>query len=203
MRQRARFQSSSVPPTTKAVADSPVRRRQMTPSTGRGSATFSAPREMMRFTRYTQRLILHPLPMPGAFSGATGFSIASPKNWRVAHQETHQHTCITSHVASAPAPARVRAAVHAIDVPFLFETYDVFGHTPDADDAAVTDAMQNAWTGLAGDPTAAPPYLPSGASAWPAFDINDIQIVNVNAPMTIDTMHREGRCSLLRDIISL
>jgi len=94
-------------------------------------------------------------------------------------------------------------AVHAIDVPFLFETYDVFGHTPDADDAAVTDAMQNAWTGLAGNPTAAPPYLPSGASSWPVFDINNIQIVNFNAPMTIDTVHREGRCALLRDIISL
>jgi para-nitrobenzyl esterase len=94
-------------------------------------------------------------------------------------------------------------AVHAIDVPFLFETYDVFGHTPDADDAAVTDAMQNAWTALATDPTAAPPYLPSGASSWPPFDINNVQIVNFNAPMTIDTEHRAGRCSLLRNIISL
>ena len=93
-------------------------------------------------------------------------------------------------------------AIHSIDVPFLFETYDLFGHTPDADDAAVTDAMQNAWTGLASDPTAAPPYLPSGASSWPAFDINNIQIVNFNIPMTIDTVHREGRCSLLREIIS-
>ena len=96
-----------------------------------------------------------------------------------------------------------QGAVHAIDVPFLFETYDVFGHTPDADDAAVTDAMQNAWTGLAGDPTTAPPYFPSSASAWPAFDINDIQIVNFNAPMTIDTVHREGRCTQLRNVISL
>ncbi len=93
-------------------------------------------------------------------------------------------------------------ALHTNDVLFLFETYDVVAHTPDADDAAVTDAMQNAWTGLATDPTAAPPYLPSGASSWPAFDINNIQIVNFNAPMTIDTEHREGRCSLLRDIIS-
>jgi carboxylesterase type B len=96
-----------------------------------------------------------------------------------------------------------QGAVHAIDVPFLFETYELFGHTPDADDAAVTDAMQNAWTGLASDPTAAPPYLPSGASSWPAFDINAIQVVNFNAPTTIDTTHREGRCVLLRDIISL
>jgi para-nitrobenzyl esterase len=96
-----------------------------------------------------------------------------------------------------------QGAVHAIDVPFLFETYDIFGHTPDADDAAVTDAMQNAWTSLASDPTAAPPYLPSGASSWPAFDINNVQVVNFNAPMTIDTVHREGRCTLLRDIISL
>jgi para-nitrobenzyl esterase len=94
-------------------------------------------------------------------------------------------------------------AIHAIDVPFLFETYDLFGHTPDVDDAAVTDAMQNAWTGLARDPSAAPPYLPSGSSSWPAFDINNVQIVNFNSPMTIDTVHREGRCALLREIISL
>jgi para-nitrobenzyl esterase len=94
-------------------------------------------------------------------------------------------------------------AIHANDVPFLFGTYDVLGHTPDTDDAAVTDAMQNAWAGLATDPTAAPPYLPSGASAWPAFDINNIQIVNFNAPMSIDTEHRAGRCVQLRDIIFL
>jgi len=93
--------------------------------------------------------------------------------------------------------------VHTIDVPFLFETYDVLGHTPDADDVSVTDAMQNAWTGLATDPTAAPPYLPSGSSSWPAFDVSNMQIVNFNAPMTIDTVHREGRCALLRDIITL
>ena len=75
--------------------------------------------------------------------------------------------------------------------------------TADADDAAVTDAMQNAWTGLARDPTAAPPYMPSGASSWPAFDINNVQVVNFNARMTIDTVHREDRCLQLRDIISL
>ena len=63
-------------------------------------------------------------------------------------------------------------AVHAIDVPFLFETYAVFGHTPDADDAAVTKAIQNAWSGLAADPTAAT-----------GFDIANVQIVNFDAPM--------------------
>jgi carboxylesterase type B len=96
-----------------------------------------------------------------------------------------------------------QGAVHTIDVPFLFETYDVVGHTPDADDASVTDAKQNAWTGLAADPTAAPPYLPSGSSSWPSFDISNMQIVNFNAPVTIDAVHREGRCALLRDIITL
>jgi para-nitrobenzyl esterase len=94
-------------------------------------------------------------------------------------------------------------ALHAIDVPFLFETYDVFGHTPDADDALVTDAMQNAWTGLASDPTAAPPYLPTGASSWPAYDSTNVQLVNFDATVTLDSIHREGRCALLRDIISL
>jgi para-nitrobenzyl esterase len=96
-----------------------------------------------------------------------------------------------------------QGAVHTIDIPFLFETYDVYGHTPDTDDAAVTDAMQNAWTGLAADPTAAPPYLPSGSSSWPAFDVSNMQIVNFNSPMSIDTVHREGRCALLRNIITL
>jgi para-nitrobenzyl esterase len=94
-------------------------------------------------------------------------------------------------------------ALHATDVPFLFETYDVFGHTPDADDALVTDAMQNAWAGLASDPTAAPPYLPTGASSWPAYDSNNVQVVNFDATVTVDSIYREGRCTLLRDIISL
>ena len=85
-------------------------------------------------------------------------------------------------------------ALHAIDVPFLFETYDVFGHTPDANDAALTDAMQNAWSGLASDPTAAPPYLPVVASSWPPFDINNFQLVNFDAPVTVESAHREGRC---------
>ncbi len=94
-------------------------------------------------------------------------------------------------------------AVHAIDVPFLFETYDVFGHTPDADDALVTDAMQNAWAGLASDPTAAPSYLPTGPSSWPPFDINNVQIVNFDATVTVDSIHRGGRCTSLRDLILL
>ena len=92
-------------------------------------------------------------------------------------------------------------AVHAIDVPFLFGTFDVFGHVPDFDDAAVTAAMRNAWTGLAKDPTAAPPYLPSGSSSWPMFDAGDIRAVNFDAPVTVDTVHRGGRCATLRTII--
>ena len=92
-------------------------------------------------------------------------------------------------------------AVHAIDVPFLFGTFDVFGHTPDTDDATVVAAMRNAWTGLASDPTAAPPYLPSGSSAWPAFDAIDIRVVNFDAPVTVDVEHRAGRCETFRTII--
>ena len=94
-------------------------------------------------------------------------------------------------------------AVHAIDMEFLFETHGVFGHTPDADDELVTDALQNAWTGIAADPTAAPPYLPSGASSWPAFDPGNIQFVNFDATTTIETEHRAGRCASLRTIIPL
>lgn len=96
-----------------------------------------------------------------------------------------------------------RGAVHAIDVPFLFETFEVFGHTPDADDANVSTAMQNAWSGLATDPTAPPPYLPQGASAWPAFDIANVQIVNFDAPVALQSIHRLGRCTGLRDLVLL
>ncbi len=96
-----------------------------------------------------------------------------------------------------------RGAVHAIDVPFLFETYAVFGHTPDADDATVTTAIQNAWHGLAVDPTSPPPFLPSGASAWPAFDSSDVQIVNFDVPVAQQSTHRSGKCSALRDLVLL
>jgi len=92
-------------------------------------------------------------------------------------------------------------AVHAIDVPFLFGTFDVFGHTADLDDAGVTAAMRNAWTGLARDPTAAPPYLPLGSSSWPGFDAANIQVVNFDAPMSVDAEHRAGRCATFRTII--
>ena len=92
-------------------------------------------------------------------------------------------------------------AVHAIDVPFLFGTFDVFGHTPDITDAAVMAAMRNAWTGLAKDPTAAPPYLPDGSSSWPGFDAANIQVVNFDAAVTVDTEHRAGRCATFRTII--
>ena len=94
-----------------------------------------------------------------------------------------------------------QGAVHAIDVPFLFETYDIFGHTPDADDEALTDAMQHAWAGLAAEPTVAPPFLPSGSSSWPAFDPDNIQFVNFDSPVTTETVHREGRCASFREII--
>lgn len=94
-------------------------------------------------------------------------------------------------------------AVHAIDLRFLFETFDLFGTTPDADDELVSDALQNAWTGMAADATAAPPYLPSGASSWPTFDPNNPQFVNFDAPTTIETVHRAGRCASLRTIIPL
>lgn len=94
-------------------------------------------------------------------------------------------------------------AMHSNDVAFLFETYDVFGHPPDADDALVTDAMQNAWAGLASDPTVAPSYLPTDPSSWPPFDINNVQIVNFDATVAVDSIHRDGRCTSLRDVILL
>jgi para-nitrobenzyl esterase len=96
-----------------------------------------------------------------------------------------------------------RGAIHGIDVLFLFETYAVFDHTPDADDVSISTAMQNAWGGLAANPTAPPPYLPEEASAWPAFDIANVQIVNFDVPVALEPEHRLGRCSGLRDLVLL
>jgi carboxylesterase type B len=94
-------------------------------------------------------------------------------------------------------------AVHAIDVPYLFETFSVFGYTPDAQALAISAAMQTAWTGLASSPNVPPPFLPQDASSWPPFDSGDIEIVEFGDTIASVSGHRAGRCSQLRELVTL
>ena len=88
-------------------------------------------------------------------------------------------------------------AFHTIDVAHLFGSFDVWGYTPDAQALDLSAAMRNAWVGLASDPTAPPPYLPAGASAWPAYFGTNKQIVQFGDVIDIATEHRAGRCPAL------
>ena len=99
-------------------------------------------------------------------------------------------------------PSAGLGAAHAIDVPYLFETFDVFGYTPDAQALAISAAMQGAWIGLAAAPNVAPPFLPQGASNWPVFDSDNIQIVEFGDTIASVAGHRAGRCSLLGSVVT-
>ena len=88
-------------------------------------------------------------------------------------------------------------AFHTIDVAHLFGSFDVWGYTPDAQALDLSAAMRNAWVGLASDPTAPPPYLATGASAWPAYFQTNKQIVQFGDVIDIATEHRAGRCPAL------
>ncbi len=98
-------------------------------------------------------------------------------------------------------PSAGLGAAHAIDVPYLFETFDVFGYTPDAQALAISAAIQGAWIGLAAAPNVAPPFLPQGAGNWPAFDGANIQIVDFGDTIASVAGHRSGRCPLLGNVV--
>ncbi|MCZ6459519.1 MAG: hypothetical protein O6766_09165, partial [Gammaproteobacteria bacterium] len=67
---------------------------------------------------------------------------------------------------------------------------------------AISAAMQRAWQGLAREPNVAPPFLPQGASNWPAFDGDNIQIVEFGDTIASVAGHRAGRCSLLGSVVT-
>lgn len=89
-------------------------------------------------------------------------------------------------------------AVHAIDLPYLFGTFDVFGYEPDAQALAIRDAMRTAWRDLAADPTSAPAISPDGTMLWPAFAPETASYVEFGDTISASTSHRGGRCADLR-----
>ena len=52
-------------------------------------------------------------------------------------------------------------------------------------------------------PNIAPPFLPQGASNWPVFDDDDIEIVEFGDTIASVPGHRAGRCSQLRSMVTL
>lgn len=92
-------------------------------------------------------------------------------------------------------------AYHAIDLPYLFGTFDVFGYTPDAQALVIRDAMRTAWRSLAADPTAAPAISTDGSTLWPAFDPATASYVEFGDTVAGSANHRGGRCAALRDVL--
>ena len=92
-------------------------------------------------------------------------------------------------------------AYHAIDLPYLFGTFDVFGYTPDAQALVIRDAMRTAWRALAADPTAAPAISTDGSTLWPAFDPVTASYVEFGDTVAGSTDYRGGRCAALRDAL--
>jgi carboxylesterase type B len=92
-------------------------------------------------------------------------------------------------------------AYHAIDIPYLFGSFDVYGYTPDAQALAIRDAMRTAWRSLAADPTAAPAISTDGTTLWPAFDPATASYVEFGDTVAGTIGHRGSRCSALRDAL--
>ena len=92
------------------------------------------------------------------------------------------------------------SAFHAIDIPYLFGTYDVFGYTPDAQSFAITNAMRNAWTSLITDPTSAPSLSDDGTVLWPIFEPVAATYAEFGDNIGGATNHADGRCAALRDV---
>ena len=82
-------------------------------------------------------------------------------------------------------------ATHTIDVPHLFETFGVWGYTPDQQALDLSASMQSAWRDLVTDPASAPSY---GPGAWPAYMEGDKQVLRFDVPLSIENEHRAGRC---------
>ena len=95
-----------------------------------------------------------------------------------------------------------KGAYHAIDIPLLFGTFDVYGVTPDAQSTAISDAMRRGWRSLANDPMAAPVLSQDGSVVWPAFDETSLTYAEFGETIEARTSHRGGRCVQMRAVFA-
>jgi para-nitrobenzyl esterase len=94
-----------------------------------------------------------------------------------------------------------RGAAHAIDSPYLFGTFDVFGYTPDAQALAISEAMRTAWRSMAADPTTAPAISADGTTLWPAYDDVTASYAEFGDTIAGRTGHRGSRCAAVRAVL--
>lgn len=86
-------------------------------------------------------------------------------------------------------------ATHGSEIPFVFGTIDVSpAYRPTPEDRVVSAAMLAAWASFAHSGT------PSTEPTWPAYDPSDPQIMRFEAPLSVDTTFRGGRCDTLRNL---
>ena len=93
-----------------------------------------------------------------------------------------------------------KGAYHAIDIPLMFGTFDVYGVTPDAQSLVISDAMRRAWRSVAADPTGIPVLAEDGSETWPAFDETSLSYTEFGDVITGQTSHRDGRCVQMRAV---
>ncbi len=94
-----------------------------------------------------------------------------------------------------------RGAAHAIDSPYLFGTFDVYGYTPDAQALAISAAMRTAWSSLAADPMSTPPISADGTTLWPAYDDATASYAEFGDTIVGRTGHRGSRCAGIRALV--
>jgi len=92
----------------------------------------------------------------------------------------------------APVPIDLfMGTMHAIDALYLFGTFDSFGMIPTADDQAVSQVMQDAWSSFA---RVGRPVFPGG---WPAYSPGSPSIAHIVAEPELVAEIRNGRCEQL------
>jgi para-nitrobenzyl esterase len=92
-------------------------------------------------------------------------------------------------------------AFHAIDIPYLFGNFDVYGYTADAQALAIRDAMRNAWASLITDTTSAPSLSDDGTVLWPIFEPVAATYAEFGDTIGGATNHASGRCAALRNVL--
>ena len=86
-----------------------------------------------------------------------------------------------------------QGAYHAIDIPYLFGSFGVYGVTPDPQALAISAAMRSAWSGLASDPTNRPPIAEDGSALWPTYDAATSAYAIFGDSVVGATDHRDGQ----------
>ena len=92
--------------------------------------------------------------------------------------------------------------VHAIDIPYLFGTFDRFDYIPDTQALAIRDSMRLAWSSMANDPTGIPKLSSTDNSEWPLYEPVTASYAEFGDVIGGQVNHRGGRCEALRAVLN-